>query len=228
MKHNGRTRVGSVYGGLSAAIFARDLPPGTKLSEDTLGNVFGVSRTVVRAALNRLHGEQVVELRPNRGAFVASPSIEEARQVFEARLFIEQQTAAKLAKCITPQQLRQLAKLLDDEHRAVRDGDRARSIRLSGEFHLEMVRMAGNEVLAGILSGLITRSSLVMALHARPGEAECGHAEHAELLAALKSGDGKRSASAMTRHLEAIVTRTALSEPVPTTRSLNEILSAYR
>ena len=71
-----------VYAHIFEAILEQRLAPGTKLSEEALGEIFGVSRTIIRRALARLAHGGVVLLRPNRGAVVASPSIEEARQVF--------------------------------------------------------------------------------------------------------------------------------------------------
>lgn len=63
---------------LALAIHEHRLPPGSILSEDEVGEVFGVSRTVVRAGLQRLAHDRLVELRRNRGAFVAQPSLREA------------------------------------------------------------------------------------------------------------------------------------------------------
>src|SRR4051812_34098253 len=85
----GETRSGAIYRALFDAILAQELKPGTKLNEETLGSFFKASRTIVRAALTRLHAESLIELKQNRGAFVASPSLTEARQVFEARLCVE-------------------------------------------------------------------------------------------------------------------------------------------
>lgn len=225
---DGKSRVAAVHDGVAAAIFARDLPPGTKLSEDALGNVFGVSRSVVRVALNRLHADALVELVPNRGAFVARPSVSAARHVFEARICIEQQIAANLAGCITRQQLAELSAHVAQEADAVRRGDRPAAIRLSGEFHQLAARMAGNDVLAEILGKLVARSSLVLALHARDHAAECGHEDHLRIIAALRQGDAAGSAGAMTRHLSDIMTRTLVLEAPPATRSVAKILSAYR
>ena len=78
-----------VYAHIFEAILEQRLAPGTKLSEEALGEIFGVSRTIIRRALSRLAHESVVLLRPNRGAVVASPTVEEARQVFFSRRLVE-------------------------------------------------------------------------------------------------------------------------------------------
>src|SRR5918994_3045368 len=79
----------SIYERILAAIFEHRLPPGTKLGEDRLASIFGVSRARIRRVLPRLAHESVVTLEPNRGAFVAKPTIAEARDVFQARRLIE-------------------------------------------------------------------------------------------------------------------------------------------
>ena len=58
--------------------FGATLPPSTKLNEESLSEIFGVSRTIIRRALLRLSLEQVVDIKPNRGATVSAPTIEEA------------------------------------------------------------------------------------------------------------------------------------------------------
>ena len=71
---------------ITNAIIERRLPPGTKLAEQQIADLFSVSRTVVRQALNQLSRDRLVTLEPARGAFVASPSVEEARQVYDEEL----------------------------------------------------------------------------------------------------------------------------------------------
>ncbi len=83
-----------VYAHIFEAILEQRLAPGTKLSEEALGEIFGVSRTIIRRALSRLAHESVVLLRPNRGAVVASPTVEEARQVFFSRRMVERAEVA--------------------------------------------------------------------------------------------------------------------------------------
>ena len=74
---------------ITTAIVERRLMPGTKLAEQQIADIFGVSRTLVRQALNQLSRDRLVTLEPARGAFVAKPSVQEARQVFEVRAMLE-------------------------------------------------------------------------------------------------------------------------------------------
>src|SRR5690349_21412047 len=90
---------------ITTAIVERRLMPGTKLAEQQIADIFSVSRTLVRQALNQLSRDRLVTLEPARGAFVAQPSVEEARQVFEARKLIEAAMVKQLCAVITDEQI---------------------------------------------------------------------------------------------------------------------------
>ena len=223
----GETRAEAIYRALFDAILAQELIPGTKLNEETLGTFFNVSRTVVRAALTRLHTESLIELKQNRGAFVASPTIDEARQVFEARVCVEKEVASQLARAATEPQLKRLAQHIKREETALKQGDMAASIRLSGEFHLLAAQIAGNEVLARFLSELVSRTSLILAIHGRQGVSECGIEEHREILTAVRNRDADKAAKAMVRHLGDVVDRIELGTGRARTSKLVDILARY-
>lgn len=210
----GRRRVSdeSIYQAVAAAIFEQRLPPGTKLPEDSLGEIFAVSRTVVRKALFRLASEKVVEIRPNRGAMVASPSVDEAHDVFEARRVVESASMAAAMRAMTPSRLKRLSALVDKDHAAHRRDDRREWIRYSGAFHLEIADIAGNQVLKAFLKELIGRTSLIIGLYEPPQHTVCTFNEHAALLEAMERGDANAAVAAMTEHLGACEHRLGLDE----------------
>ncbi|KMZ13873.1 Transcriptional regulator, GntR family [Candidatus Burkholderia humilis] len=74
-----------IYERIYLAILEHRLTPGTKLAEERLASIFKASRARVREALSKLAYEQIVEVFPKKGWFVAKPSVEQARDVFEAR-----------------------------------------------------------------------------------------------------------------------------------------------
>ena len=82
-------KLDAIYERILAAVMEHRLIPGTKLVEEKLASVFHVNRTRIREVLSRLAYEGVVTTIPNRGAFVASPSVEEARHIFQARRIME-------------------------------------------------------------------------------------------------------------------------------------------
>ena len=137
-----------IYEQIVSAIFEHRLQPGTKLGEDRLAAIFGVSRSRIRLVLMRLAHEQMVRLEPNRGAFVAAPTPEEARHIFEARRLIEPGVVRRLIGILSANGLARLRGLVRDEGKARERSDRRATIRLSGEFHVLLAELAGNPVLA--------------------------------------------------------------------------------
>ncbi len=224
---SGKGRTDLIYKTLFDAILAQQLTPNTKLSEETIGGFFGVSRTVVRAVLNQLKSVSLVELRQNRGAFVVSPSVEESLQVFQARICIEQEICACLPAVITSNDILALRAHLEKEHAAHQKGDSINAIILSGEFHMVMARLAGNGVLVRFLHELISRTSLILSAHAHRTAPKCGLDEHLEIVDALEARDGKRLKVAMRRHLEGIIETTNLTTPEKPEPKLEDILSTF-
>ena len=90
-----------IVASITGAIVERRLMPGTKLTEQKIADIFDVSRTIVRQALNQLSREHLVVLEPARGASVAMPSIEEARQVFEVRAMVESAMVRPIVAIVT-------------------------------------------------------------------------------------------------------------------------------
>src|SRR5215471_7167564 len=86
----------SIAENIRAAILEHRLAPGAKLTEAQLCEVFAVKRGTVRQALAQLANERLVDLEPNRGAFVASPSLQEVHEVFEMRRIIELAVVEKI------------------------------------------------------------------------------------------------------------------------------------
>jgi DNA-binding GntR family transcriptional regulator len=224
MSRSQRTRVRAarvddetIYREIYDAIIDHRIPPGTALPEEALATAFGVSRTTVRKAMLRLGHERLIELRRNRGAVVAQPSVEEARQVFEARRVVEAALLPSAIERATKPQLEKLRALLKAELAAEAEGNRSAHVRLSGDFHRHLAEIAGNNVLVEFLGELISRSSLVLALYEGPGAILCSHGEHAAIFDAIVRRDVKEALGKMRGHLERCEQRldlTSASEPI--------------
>ncbi|MCV2867840.1 GntR family transcriptional regulator [Defluviimonas sp. WL0002] len=186
------------------AIIDQRLPPGMKLSEAALCEAFGVGRMRIRQSLLLLSSREVVNLQPNRGAFVASPSAEQAREVFETRLMIEPNVARLAAERATPAHLELLARHLELEAEALRNNRRRDSIRLSGQFHVHLADVAGNSVALRMVKELVTRTSLIIGIFSSGGVSNCRDEDHGEILDALRARDSNRAARLMSSHLEHI------------------------
>lgn len=205
----------TVYRHLFDAILEQRLRPGARLTEDKLGRIFAVSRTVIRAALQQLAHEGVVELRRNRGAVVAKPSVAEARQVLEARRVVELAVAERLCGQLTPRWSERLHELIRLEHDKFTQGDHGGALRVSGEFHLALAEAAGNQLLSQFLRGLISLTSLIISQYQLPDRVPCAESEHLGLIEVLDSGDRPRAASMMRQHLDHLEARLRLTpQPV--------------
>ncbi len=197
----------AIHQTLAQTLLAGRLPPGTQLIETRLAAVFGVSRERVRKVLHRLGHERLLELIPNRGSFVSDPTLAQAREIYEARRIIEGGIAARLAGRLGTDQLAQLKAHGEHEHAAAHAGDRALSIRLSGEFHLLLAACTGSPFVVREVQELVSRTSMLVAFFEPAASTECALEEHEEILAALAQGDAARAMKAMHVHLSLIETR---------------------
>ena len=213
---------------LHDAIVQRRLEPGTKLGEEALCEVFGVSRAQIRRVLLNLAHAKLVELRPNRGAYVAQPSVREARHVFEARRAIETAVIERAANRITEDKISELESIVREDGLAQERGDKEAAVRLSGEFHLCLARIAGNEVLLAFLRELVSRSSLIIATYGMAEESDCSVEDHGALIEALRLGDAAAAASLMTTHLDYLEQRLQFTSPSEPAVDLKAILGATR
>ena len=187
---------------ITAAIVGRRLMPGTKLSEQKIADIFKVSRTLVRQALNQLSRDRLVVLEPARGAFVATPSVEEARQVFEVRQILEAALTRRLCAVITDAQVAELRLHLQAEQAAVSNTDVSGRTRLLADFHVVLAQMLGNDVLAQLLTDLLTRSSLIALMYQSSHSAEASLAEHVAIVGAFERRDVKAAVRLTIEHLE--------------------------
>jgi DNA-binding GntR family transcriptional regulator len=187
---------------ITAAIVERRLMPGTKLAEQKIADIFDVSRTLVRQALNQLSRDRLVTLEPARGAFVAMPSVEEAHQVFELRQMIEAAMIRRLCRVVTDAQIAELRRHLQAERVAVSRADVPGRTRLLADFHIVLARMFGNDVLAQSLRDLLSRSSLISLMYQSSHSAEASLAEHEAIVDALEKRDVRAAVRLTEDHLD--------------------------
>lgn len=209
---------------LSRAIHEHRLTPGTKLGEDELSDIYGVSRTIVRAALHSLAHGQLVEIKRNRGAFVAQPTPRDAREVFGARELLEPRTAESAAFKATPEDVALLRRHITEEHAALDAGDRGRALYLSGQFHISIARIADQATVADFITTLIARSSLIIALYWRRESALCERHSHHALVEAIAEHDGCKARQLMQSHLVDLHSALNLDIPGASAQSLREAL----
>ncbi len=206
-------RSDAVYYSLRRAIIEQALLPGMKLPEDAIGEQFGVSRTVVRNALVRLSAEGLVDIRANRGAAVAEPTLEEALDIFSLRRCLEREVVTRLCRQVTAEDLHRMETHVEEE-RAAMNVPGPLSMRLAGEFHILLAHLTGSKPLARYVSEIVSRCSLILALYSRPHSGECGVDEHLRIIEALRQRDPDRAMREMEHHLEAVEERAQIGEQV--------------
>jgi DNA-binding GntR family transcriptional regulator len=202
-----------IYEKIYVAILEHRLVPGTKLVEERLADIFGVSRARIREVLARLAHEQIVELIPQRGAYVAKPTIEQALDVFEARRLIEPAVLRRLIETLTPDKLQRLRTHADLEADARRRDDKRAVIRLSGEFHSLAAELAGNTALARSMRELSVLTCLMIFLYDAPTTTSCRADEHGEIIDAIAKRDAPRAERLMLEHLDHIESSMKLESP---------------
>jgi DNA-binding GntR family transcriptional regulator len=191
-----------IYDRIVSSIMEHRLLPGTKLGEDKLGKIFGVGRTRIRPVLARLAVERIVTLQPNRGAFVAKPSIDEAREVLELRRQIEALVVRRVSRSITPPAIERLRAHVDAEAQARAAQDRRAMIRLSGEYHTLLADLSGNALAAKWMRELASLTCLIILLYDVPAVPSCRNYEHEKITQALAEGNESEAARLMDEHLE--------------------------
>ena len=213
----GQSRTQQIVESLSRAIVEHRLQPGTKLAEQKLADLFGVSRTVVRQALFQLVQQRLITLEPARGAFVATPSVDEARQVFAVRRMLEIEMTRAFVRQVTPAQISALQAHLQAERQAISRQDVAGRTELLGDFHVRMAQLMGNQVLAQLLGQLISRCALITLMYQTSRAAAHSSDEHALIVQALADRNEALALRLMDEHLGNVMASLTFDRQAPTT-----------
>lgn len=192
----------NIYDRIYAAISERQLLPGTKLSEERLASAFHVSRTRIREVLSRLSQELIIELQPNRGAFIASPTREDMRDVFQVRQALERGVVIRLCEAPSRPSIAVLHRHLSEEAQARAQGDRTALAKLTGDFHLRLAEATGNRLFTDNLRRLIALTGLIIAQYGAMDSSACADHEHGDIVKAIESGKGEEAARLMQEHLQ--------------------------
>ena len=201
---------------LTRAIVEHKLLPGTKLGEQKLSDHFGVSRTLVRQALFQLSQNRLVSLEPARGAFVSTPSVDEAKQVFAVRLMLESAMTRTFARQVKPAQIKALKAHITAEKKAMDRNDVGQRTELLGDFHVVMAELMGNAVLAQMLGDLISRCALITLMYQSTSAAEHSHEEHEAIVLALANKDEDTAVRLMQEHLQHVEEGLTFDRDMPT------------
>lgn len=200
-----------IVNSLTKAIVEHQLEPGAKLSEQKLADQFGVSRTLIRQAFFQLSQNRLIRMEPARGAFVAAPSVNEAKQVFAVRRMLEVEMTRAFIREVTPTKIKALKRHVALEKSAVALDDVPGRTELLGDFHVRMAELMGNDVLAQMLGDLISRCALITLMYQSTSAAEHSNAEHEEIVNALAAKDESQAVRLMDEHLQHVFANLSLT-----------------
>ncbi|MFC0201014.1 GntR family transcriptional regulator [Paracoccus rhizosphaerae] len=187
------------YSLILTAIEGGTYRPGDRLVESELAERFGVSRTPVREALQRLE-TQAMLVRDGRSLIVASLDHNQLAELYTVRAELEALAGRLAARHATPEEVRVLAQMVEEDRRA--KGDPEVLARTNKRFHRQIHLASHNRYLVQQLD-LVHRTMALMARTslAAEGRSETALAEHARIVDAIAAGDGAAADKALRQHI---------------------------
>ena len=190
-----------VYEILLDNITKRNFAPGSKLGEQYLADQLGVSKTPVREALSRLEREDLVNIYPNRGAFVVEINKEDIIEIYDLREVLEGLAARQTARKIDERGLDRVQKLIKSMEKSLKNGDLEEYSSHDSQFHSLLARISGNTRLQKMVQNLRYQARILMSSSVQiPGRAEKSFKEHKRIYKALQEGDGPEAETAVREH----------------------------
>jgi DNA-binding GntR family transcriptional regulator len=191
----------TVYATLRRAIVRRELKPRTHLSVPLLAEQFGVSRSPVREAVQRIVREGLATEQPHRGAFVTEFNAAELEPLYEVRMALDGPRRQPCRARIDKAGLRQIREILEAQAQAVATNDLERHVETDIGFHAALLRAAGNPVLNEMLGHLYDRIRSAMLSRVSPTGPKLALEDHRAIYRAIAAGDGDAAARAAQRHV---------------------------
>lgn len=192
-----------VYDSIKTAILAGDLKAGDKISEDRLAEEFGVSRTPIREALQRLSEYGLVSIAKRSHVSVVSISREDAANIAGLRIALEQYAIERIRPELFMEHLADITRCAADCQYALLMGDRAKSFELDSLFHIEVIKSTGDSILADVYSRLDVRLQLLRVAQNENTQTLLGYlSQHLELIQYIKNGDRERAKELIRSHIK--------------------------
>ena len=209
------------------AILKKRLNPGVKLSEISLQEAFGYSRSVIRQGFDKLVDSGVLIHKKNQSVRVACPTEHETKQIYQARQAIETGVIMILVEKYHNKQLdlTEIDSMVSEEKQLHDSAELAKLTRLSCDFHLTLAELCDNKYLVESLKPLIPLSALAASVYADPESNFCSFAEHQELIKAIKSNNLKKASEAINIHLDHCVQSLNFGVEVKTKNSYSHIFN---
>lgn len=197
---------------LSASVAQHRLKPGQRLIEAQIVEALSANRNHVQTALQRLAMRRIVSIEPNKGASVAQPTAQEARDIFAARRAIERGILENITVERINSRLADVKAHMRSEREATAGNDRRAIVARLSDFHLLLADICGNTVFKEMFDTLMVRSSLIVALYQRNDVPSCASDEHQQIIDALLAGDSPKAIRAMIEHLDELESQLVLND----------------
>ncbi|HLR14222.1 MAG TPA: GntR family transcriptional regulator [Bacillota bacterium] len=185
----------NVYNTLKKAILTKQLSPGSQLVEHTISAHLNVSRTPIRSAIQLLADEGLVEMIPNRGAFVINPTREEVVQAYELRKDLEIMAVRDSIGQFTTEDFASMELLISKEKNALKEQNFEAYVEINAAFHIALTKKCNNIFLIEFIETLIQRTSAYLMLFDRFLEETAsqpyGYKEHQDIIQLLKEENEK-------------------------------------
>ena len=197
------------YERIRAGILNGEFAPASRLKEEELVRICGVSRTPVREALSRLAAEDYVIVARNQGAQVKTWSDADVTDLFDLRALLEGHAAARAAQLIDGDGLRLLQDNIEEmegvfRSRANDEQKTATFLQLNGQLHESIWKAAGSERLESLLGRLVEQALVVRTAHQFTMDRIVqSHRHHRDLVEALANGDPLWAEAVMRGHIRA-------------------------
>lgn len=204
----GMSVVDRAYETLRADIYTGVRRSGERLPESDVAAQLGLSRTPVRAALQRLEAEGLIDWPTNHSAVIRRWSVRDALQILEVRTLLESAAAGQAARKATPEDCALLGSLCTEmEEIARRPGRSPEITALNKRFHVELLRIAGNDRLCEIATDLMDIGLLIQTYTAASNaDVDRSMRHHREILGAVEAGNSGWAEAVMKAHIQAATT----------------------
>ncbi len=178
------------------------LEKGDKINEKELCLAFGVSRTPVREALQRLSMEGLIKIIPHKGAYVSSPRPQDIREMFEVMSVLEGACARMATEKMTEIQFARLESLHKELEKFYERRDHENYLQVNHRYHTYIQELSGNKILNDIINGIRLKVLLYRSQQLyRPRRFDESIREHRALLDAFRKREALEAEALMKTHL---------------------------
>ncbi|MBY6036937.1 GntR family transcriptional regulator [Fictibacillus nanhaiensis] len=200
-----------VYQLIKNAIMNRQIAPGNQLFESAIAEKVNASRTPIRSAIMKLESEGLVNVIPNKGAFIVQPTIEEMIQAFEMRKGLEEMAVQKGFSNLGVNEVQQLKQYLYEMKIAYHERKIVMYQEKNNAFHLVLAKATGNSYLIDFMEKILNRITIYMVLYdvfnGENDNEERDILEHEEMIEYIESRDEKKLRSLLLRHLDSSLSK---------------------